>query len=319
MGIIVLIPLTPLILGVLIMIISAVCSPLFDGKDFQTGRGKKNSEVCLQKYWACIIAAMLVYNREMTAAKRKLVDDFINNPKVCGSVSNADFWMLIEKQMIEPDNLDEALKLAAGKLALDERMKLAHLLFKLSVEDDGIMNDEWDLLKKVVSNLKFAKQYTDHLFKFYGPLRSFSDTAIYNKLHGHLKQRKKEETQNNDKNAAKSSGSRSRTSGANSQYAKSRNQSGGGYSSGGSSYSQETSSSRQGGTAQQSAVNPLAKHYAMLGLTPVATADEVLDAYRSLAKQHHPDLPKNVGRQEECVELMAKINAAYDAISASLN
>ncbi len=303
---------------ILIMFVLGIFSAVKEASVLETKK-KKGKQPVLQSCIANVIAAMLVYNREMTSAKRKLVDDVINNPKISGKVTNADFWTAIEKKMVEPDNLAESFSTIANKCGLDERMKLTHLLFKLSIEDDGIMNDEWDLLKKVVSNLKFTKQYTDHLFKFYGPLRSFSDTANYNKLHGHLKQRKKEETQNNDKNAAKSSGKRSRSSGANSQYAKSRNQSGGGYSSGGSSYSQKTSSSRRGGTAQQSAVNPLSKHYAVLGLTPAATAGEVLEAYRSLAKQHHPDLPKNVGRQEECVELMAKINAAYDAISASLN
>lgn len=296
-----------------VFIISAVCSSLFYGKDSQTGRGKKKSEVCLQRYWADIIAAMLVYNREMTAAKRKLVDDFINNPKVCGSVSNADFWMLIEKQMIEPDNLDEALKLAAGKLALDERMKLAHLLFKLSVEDDGIMNDEWALLRRVTAGLNFSKTYVEHLTKFYGPLRSYSDTAIYNKVYGFVKQRKQSGNTGKADGASASASARTK-GGTSSSYNRSSEQ----------ARSRTGSAGASAGGASQKAApkvanSRLAQYYAVLGLPASASLREVQDAYHRLALQHHPDLPKNEGRQEECVKQMAKINVAYEFITSSLS
>ena len=300
-----------------VFIISAVCSSLFYGKDSQTGRGKKKSEVCLQRYWADIIAAMLVYNREMTAAKRKLVDDFINNPKVCGSVSNADFWKLIEKQMIEPDNLDDALKLAAGKLALDERMKLAHLLFKLSVEDDGIMNDEWTLLRKVTAGLNFSKTYVGHLTNFYGPLRSYSDTAIYNRVHGFVKQRKKVEPQSGNTGKARgasASASARAKGGTSSSYNRSSEQ----------ARSRTGSAGASAGGASQKAApkvadSRLVQYYAVLGLPASASSAEVQEAYHRLALLHHPDLPKNAERQEECVAQMAKINTAYRAIANSLN
>lgn len=290
----------------MVMFVLGIFSAVKEASVLETKK-KNGKQPVLQSCIANVIAAMLVFNREMTAAKRKLVDNVINNPKIAGNISSADFWSMIEKKMVEPDNLSVSLSAIADNCALDERMKIVHLLFKLSIEDDGIMNDEWDLLKKVVSNLKFSKQYTDHLYKFYGPLRSFSDTAVYNKLHGHLQQRKKEEQAKTKQDNAKSSSARSR-----------KGQSGGGYSAGASS-SRRTSSSQQGSASQQTAVNPLAVHYAVLGLKPTATANEVHAAYCSLAKQHHPDLPKNADRQEVCVALMAKINSAYDAIAAALN
>jgi DnaJ-class molecular chaperone len=57
----------------------------------------------------------------------------------------------------------------------------------------------------------------------------------------------------------------------------------------------------------------------VLGLEATASERDVQQAYHRLALQHHPDLPKNADRQEECVALMAKINTAYRAIANSFN
>lgn len=51
--------------------------------------------------------------------------------------------------------------------------------------------------------------------------------------------------------------------------------------------------------------------YAVLGLTPSATDEEVKKAYRTLAKKYHPDM--NPG-DAHAAEMMNKINAAYDQI-----
>lgn len=45
--------------------------------------------------------------------------------------------------------------------------------------------------------------------------------------------------------------------------------------------------------------------YSILGLTPEATADDVLKAYRSASKKHHPDRPR--GNREK----FEAVNAAY--------
>lgn len=51
--------------------------------------------------------------------------------------------------------------------------------------------------------------------------------------------------------------------------------------------------------------------YAVLGLTPDATDEEVKQAYRKLAKKYHPDA--NPG-DEAAAKKMQEINAAYDQI-----
>jgi hypothetical protein len=54
--------------------------------------------------------------------------------------------------------------------------------------------------------------------------------------------------------------------------------------------------------------------FALLGLTPDASSDELTAAYRAAAKRWHPD--RRPG--PEAAEQMARINAAYDAARAAL-
>ena len=69
------------------------------------------------------------------------------------------------------------------------------------------------------------------------------------------------------------------------------------------------------------AVCMMAADYAILGLSPNASIDEVQRAYRHLAKRNHPDLMRAKGYSEEeiaeAAEYMSKINAAYSRIKAS--
>jgi hypothetical protein len=66
-------------------------------------------------------------------------------------------------------------------------------------------------------------------------------------------------------------------------------------------------------TTQQSNTN-LDSYYSILGVSSDASYEEVRKAYHSLALTHHPDLPKNAGRIQECEDLMIKFNEAYNKI-----
>ena len=61
-------------------------------------------------------------------------------------------------------------------------------------------------------------------------------------------------------------------------------------------------------------VEQLSVYFADLGLLVTASKVQVREAYHQLAMQHHPDLPKNSLRQEECEAIMEKINEAYSRI-----
>ncbi|MBR5971651.1 MAG: J domain-containing protein, partial [Paludibacteraceae bacterium] len=58
----------------------------------------------------------------------------------------------------------------------------------------------------------------------------------------------------------------------------------------------------------------LKPYYELLGLEENCSIEEMRRAYHSLAMQHHPDLPKNAGRIEECEAMMTKINEAYEML-----
>ncbi len=66
-------------------------------------------------------------------------------------------------------------------------------------------------------------------------------------------------------------------------------------------------------TTQKNNIN-LDPYYSILGVSNNASYEEVRKAYHSLALTHHPDLPKNAGRIQECEDLMSKFNEAYNKI-----
>jgi DnaJ like chaperone protein len=59
--------------------------------------------------------------------------------------------------------------------------------------------------------------------------------------------------------------------------------------------------------------------YAILGVTPDASAETIHDAYRRLVRESHPDIAIAQGLPPECVTLatarVARINAAYDQLA----
>ena len=60
--------------------------------------------------------------------------------------------------------------------------------------------------------------------------------------------------------------------------------------------------------------------YAILGLQPGATLDEVVNAHRSLAKRYHPDRQHGAGDAERrhADETMRRVNAAYQELRSRL-
>ena len=58
----------------------------------------------------------------------------------------------------------------------------------------------------------------------------------------------------------------------------------------------------------------LKEYYTTLGLEENASYEEIRRAYHELALQHHPDLPKNADRMDECEKMMMKINEAYEKL-----
>lgn len=136
------------------------------------------------------------------------------------------------------------------KRPLSEKKPLLDLLFKLAIVQDGIRNDEWNLLMNIMMQWGFNKYYIEFYKNRYSPLRTEFDESEY----------------------------------------------------------------RSNVSKQDRTVSYLKPFYEILGLEETATDDEIKRAYHNLALQHHPDLPKNAGRVNECETLMAKINEAYEKV-----
>lgn len=71
---------------------------------------------------------------------------------------------------------------------------------------------------------------------------------------------------------------------------------------------------RRSVSTEDHSVSYLKPYFEILGLDENATDKEIKRAYHNLALQHHPDLPRNAARIEECETLMAKLNEAYEKI-----
>ena len=133
---------------------------------------------------------------------------------------------------------------------LSEKKLLMDLLFKFSIVEDGIHNDEWKLLMQIMTQLRFNNRYIEYFKDRFSSLRTEFD-----------------------------------------DYERKSTSSLGGYS-----------------------FASLESYYAVLGVEKDASIEEIKRAYHELAMQHHPDLPKNANRKEECEAKMMEINEAYEKV-----
>lgn len=133
---------------------------------------------------------------------------------------------------------------------LFDTKNLMDLLFKLAIVQDGIHNDEWNMLMSLMTQLKFNKYYFDFFINRYSSLRTEFDDYEY----------------------------------------------------------------KRSASTEEHSVSNLKPYFEILGLDENATDEEIKRANHNLALQHHPDLPKNSARIEECETLMTKINEAYEKV-----
>lgn len=153
-------------------------------------------------------------------------------------------------RQIYSDSLMPELNKYWRKRPLSEKKPLLDLLFKLAIVQDGIRNDEWNLLMSIMMQWGFNKNYIEFYKDRYSPLRTEFDESEY----------------------------------------------------------------RRSVSTEDHSVSYLKPYFEILGLDENATDEEIKRAYHNLALQHHPDLPRNATRIEECETLMAKLNEAYEKI-----
>lgn len=66
---------------------------------------------------------------------------------------------------------------------------------------------------------------------------------------------------------------------------------------------------------EEPAINGTGNFYNMLSLSPrSATTDEIKRAYRSMARQYHPDVCRDPLRKEESTRMFVQLHAAYETL-----
>ena len=162
--------------------------------------------------------------------------------------SEDEIWQVFDTD-VSASRFEETINYWEKK-DLSQRKPLMELLFKFTILDDGIHNDEWKMLMQIMAQLKFNSRYIEYFKDRYYSLRTEFDD-----------------------------------------------------------YERKSTSS----LGEYSTVS-LESYYAVLGVEKDASIEEIKRAYHELAMQHHPDLPKNANRKEECEAKMMEINEAYEKV-----
>lgn len=103
--------------------------------------------------------------------------------------STGKYLQTIRNLMGEKIDLASAFETVNRDLSFTERRVFLQLLFKLAADDDGIKNDEWQLLSQIMVGLKMNKINIEYLTRRYGPLRTefeeFEQSSYYSNNQGY--------------------------------------------------------------------------------------------------------------------------------------
>ncbi len=174
-----------------------------------------------------------------------------------------DLPLMVSIFRVKLFDLDDVMQ-SINTLSNSRKKALIQLLYKIAITDDGISDDEWNFLDKVMIGMKLNQSLITKLHRRYGPLRSDKKTEANSS--------KKSSDDSEKSNKKKHTGDNSKRK---------------------TYYSTNSTA------------------FSVLGIPVDSTREEVVSAYRMLAKTWHPDLPKNANNLDECVRKMAEINVAY--------
>lgn len=90
-------------------------------------------------------------------------------------LTDSDKWDLL----IPSDSTCESAIKIIKDLPLNEKKDYLNLLFKLAITQDGIKNDEWDFLMRVMNGINLNKNWKQYYIKRYSPLRTEFENHEY--------------------------------------------------------------------------------------------------------------------------------------------
>ena len=82
-------------------------------------------------------------------------------------------WYKIDDEIVNDYFFErEYDKKELNDVKLSDKKNIAEKLFKLAIVEDGIHNDEWELLMSALKEFGFNKNYIEYFKRRYGPLRT---------------------------------------------------------------------------------------------------------------------------------------------------
>ncbi len=105
-----------------------------------------------------------------------------------GQVALIKEWYGVEESIINEFIFDNTLsdedlefyKKYSKKWNISVKKAFVHKLFKLTILEDGIHNDEWNLLMKIMEEMDFNKNFINYFIRRYGSLRTESEYSSNN-------------------------------------------------------------------------------------------------------------------------------------------
>ena len=100
----------------------------------------------------------------------------LNPSAKSGQVELLKEWFKIDDEIVNDYFFErEYAQNELNDVNLSGKKNIAEKLFKLAIVEDGIHNDEWELLMSALKEFEFNKNYIEYFKKRYGPLRTEFD------------------------------------------------------------------------------------------------------------------------------------------------
>ena len=108
----------------------------------------------------------------------------LNPSAKSGQVELLKEWFKIDDEIVNDYFFErEYAQNELNDVNLSGKKNIAEKLFKLAIVEDGIHNDEWELLMSTLKEFEFNKNYIEYFKKRYGPLRTeFEDDRHNDKV-----------------------------------------------------------------------------------------------------------------------------------------
>lgn len=105
-----------------------------------------------------------------------------------GQVALIKEWYGVEESIINEFIFDDTLsdedlefyKKYSKKMTISAKKAFVHKLFKLTIVEDGIHNDEWNLLMKIMEEMDFNHNFINYFIRRYKSLRTESENSSNN-------------------------------------------------------------------------------------------------------------------------------------------